>query len=90
LPQHNKQTTIVKNKLPWNQNSQCDPALKKEVELNHFLAKKYTKNTGYNGFGGGHLKPPIEAEAKRFCSQFSRYLDLFSHSAGHLYTISPI
>ena len=27
--------------------------------------------SGYNGFGGGYLKPLIDAEAKRFCNQFS-------------------
>ncbi len=35
------------------------------------FGKSQTKHAGYNGFGGGYLKPPIEAEAKRFCSQFS-------------------
>jgi hypothetical protein len=26
---------------------------------------------GYNGFGGSCLKPPMDADVKRFCSQFS-------------------
>ncbi|MDY0223128.1 MAG: hypothetical protein RBR67_18520 [Desulfobacterium sp.] len=42
------------------------------------MRKSYSGNlkakmaiAGYNVFGGGYLKPFIEAEAKRFCSQFS-------------------
>ena len=46
---------------------------------------KKTIFSGYNGFGEPFLNPPMDDDVKRFCSQFSWYLDLLIHSAGHLH-----
>jgi hypothetical protein len=58
---------------PWgNKNNICAPIV--NVAFTAHISDSSSFETiisGYNGFGGGYLKPPIEAETKRFSSQFS-------------------